>query len=164
MVQFVPMMAVRVFIMKKIKFLILLIIAFIPISLLSAEITLLECSYASGTKKIDGILNRELDSENKDYKPWDIEQKKYFEIDLEKEKLTWENLEYELVTITPSHLYFQYKGNNTPLGEKYNSKYDFSSFYTINRINLNVKMLEYSNDVEKDYGAISSMIKIERKL
>lgn len=146
---------------------------FNSVSLFSAEITLLECSYDSGTKKIEGILNRELDSENKDYKPWDMDQKKFLEIDLEKEILTWENMSYELLTKTPSHLYFRYEGNLTPIGKKHSSGYNFTIYYTINRINLNVEMSEHSYDVDEEFGAVSSTItiiknfickKIERKL
>lgn len=155
-------MAVRVFIMKKIKFFIFFIIVLTPVSLFSAEITLLECSYDSGTKKIEGILNKELDSENKDYRPWDMNQKKFLEIDLDNEILTWENLNYKLLIKTPNKLYFRGGGNITPIGEEYSSAYDYTIEYHIDRVTLEVKEIERSNEVEKIYGAVSAWITIEK--
>ena len=118
------MMVVRVFIMKIIKFVILYIISFYSFGF-SAEKTILECNYISGTKETNI-------KDLKSYKPYIT--KRILEIDVDKGTLVDVNLVYNLKAKSPGRLSFEYKGNYNTSNENVDPLMNFTSLYNIDRI------------------------------
>ena len=131
-------MVVRVFIMKIIKFVILYIISFYSFGF-SAEKTILECNYISGTKETNI-------KDLKSYKPYIT--KRILEIDVDKGTLVDVNLVYNLKAKSPGRLSFEYKGNYNTSNENVDPLMNFTSLYNIDRINLDTSYFEVSNALD----------------